>query len=208
MHLKIRIIALVLAFFLSGCDKKAWDDYYNDQPETVDQNIWTVIQTDGDLSLFAGYIKEFHYDTLFNGDDPYTLFIPTNDAFNNLLDTGSITRSILDYHISRHYIQSMNVAGIKKIQTFAEKFALFERAGSSVYLDGVEMTFESPLYRNGKYFILDRVAIPRPNLYQFYAINNPVLKDYIDSKDSIILDREKSRPLGFDEDGNTRKPAY
>ena len=136
-------------------------------------------------------------------DSPYTLFIPTNDAFNSLLDTGNVTRSVLDYHISIHFIQSMNITGKKKIQTFSEKFALFERISNSIYLDGIELVFESPLYRNGKYFIMDRVAIPRPNLYEFYAVNNPVLKNYIDSKDSIILDRTKSRPLGFDEFGNT-----
>ena len=203
MQLKITIIVSVLVFVLSACEQKTWDDYYYDQPETVDQNVWDAIQANGDLSQFAGFIKEFRYDTLFKEDDPYTLFIPSNEALTQLLDTGSMTKSILDYHISRHFIQSMNVSGIKKIQTFAEKFALFERAGNRVYLDGVEMIFESPLYRNGKFFILERVAIPKPNLYQFYAINNPVLKDYIDSQDSIILDREKSRPLGFDDDGNT-----
>ncbi len=47
------------------------------------------------------------------------------------------------------------------------------------------------------------MAIPRPNLYEFFASNNPLLRGYIDEHDSIILDKEKSRPLGFDENGNT-----
>jgi hypothetical protein len=50
---------------------------------------------------------------------------------------------------------------------------------------------------------MDKVAVPKPNLYEYFALTNPLLKEYIDSKDSIILDREKSRPIGFDKDGNT-----
>jgi len=203
MHRKIIAIAVVALLLLPGCERKEWDAHYNDIPETVDQNIWDVIQNDDELSMFAGYIKEFDYDTLFLGNDPYTLFIPTNEAFNNLLDTGTVTKSVINYLISLHFIQSMDVQGKRKIQTFSEKFALFERVGTKTYMDGIELLFESALYRNGKYFIIDRVPVPRPNLYEYYALYNPVLKDYIDSQDSIILDKTKSRPLGFDENGNT-----
>jgi hypothetical protein len=47
------------------------------------------------------------------------------------------------------------------------------------------------------------VAYPKPNLYEFFSYSNAILKDYIDSQDSIILDKEKSRPRGFDSLGNT-----
>ncbi|MCK5134981.1 MAG: fasciclin domain-containing protein [Bacteroidales bacterium] len=203
MNLKISTITLIIPLFLLSCEKKAWDEHYNDQPVTVDQDIWEVIQAIDDLSLFTGFIKEFGYDTLFKGDDPYTLFIPTNGAFSQLLDTGMVTRAMLDYHISLHFIQSMNVSGKRKIQTLGEKFALFEKSGNGIYLDDIALDFESPLYRNGKYFTMNKVALPRPNLYEFFAVNNPVLRNYIDDQDSIILDRALSRPLGFDEFGNT-----
>jgi hypothetical protein len=47
------------------------------------------------------------------------------------------------------------------------------------------------------------VIEPKPNLYEYYEFTNPVLSNYIDTQDTIILDKEKSKPLGFDEDGNT-----
>jgi hypothetical protein len=70
-------------------------------------------------------------------------------------------------------------------------------------LEEIPITFESPIYRNGKYYLINQVALPRPNLYEFFDLNNPILADYIDSKDSIILDKELSRPIGFDSLGNT-----
>lgn len=196
-------IILILIFCLAGCEKKVWKDHYEDQPETVDKNIWEVIQADENLSMFVSLVKEFKYDSLFRNNDPYTLFIPSNGAWTTLMDTGTVTRTILDYHVSLHFIQSGNIAGRKKIQTLGEKFAWFEKSGNDMMLDGIRLEFESPLYRNGKYFTMNEVAIPKPNLYEFFAINNPVLRDYIDSQDSIILDKELSRPIGFDEDGNT-----
>lgn len=196
-------LAVTAILILSGCENKNWDEYYRSVPETVDRNLWEAVQEDENLSMFTGYVKEFRYDTLFAGDDSYTLFIPTNDAFQQLLDTGVVTRAILDYTISVHFIQSMNIRGKRKIQTLGEKFALFEKNGNEIFLDGIRLESESPLYRNGKYFVLGQVPLPRPNLYEFFAVNNPVLRDYIDSQDSLILDKELSRPLGFDDDGNT-----
>jgi len=203
MKLKICSLVIITFFFLISCEKKEWEKHYQDQPETVDKNIWEVIKTDEDLSIFVGLMEEFKYDTLFDTEDPYTLFIPSNEAITQLMDTGAVTRAILDYHLSPHFIQSMTISGKRKIQTYGEKFAYFERTGDGIFLDEIEISFESPLYRNGKYFIMQSVALPRPNLYEFFGVNNPVLKYYIDSQDSIILDRELSRPLGFDEDGNT-----
>ena len=50
---------------------------------------------------------------------------------------------------------------------------------------------------------MNKVALPKPNLYEYISATNPVLKRYIDSQDSIIVDKELSRPIGFDEYGNT-----
>lgn len=200
---RVRYIAggLLIAGLFS-CENR-WEEHYQSQPETVNMNVWDAVQQDPDLSLFVQYMKEFKYDTLFLSDHPYTLFIPNNQAFTALLDTGTVTRSMLDYHVSLHYIQSRNVKGKKKIQTLAEKFALFENTGSDLYFDNIALQFESPLYLNGKFFVMDRVAVPLPNLYEFFSVENPVLTQYINSFDSIILDKELSRPVGFDEFGNT-----
>ena len=200
---RLYLSIVATALIISGCENKIWDSHYQEVPETVDQDIWEVIQADPDLSEFTGFIKEFGYDSLFSGNHTYTMFIPTDGAYASFLDTGTVTRVLLDYQISLHVIQSMNISGKQKIQTLGEKFALFEKAGNGTTFDGVDLTFESPLYRNGKYYLLEEVVLPKPNLYEFFAMNNPVLRDYIDTQDSIILDRELSRPIGFDEDGNT-----
>ena len=198
---RIGITGIVLLLFIS-CNKD-WDEHYNSVPATSNVNVWEDLQKDGNLSIFVNYMKEFRYDTLFLTDNTYTIFVPDNEAMTQYLESDTMYRAILNYHISTFFVQSGIIQGKRKIQTLAEKFALFVNNDDVPYLDDIPLDFESPLYRNGKYFIMGKVALPRPNLYEYIALTNPVLKKYIDSKDSVVLDKELSRPIGFDEYGNT-----
>jgi hypothetical protein len=193
------ILTLVI---LWGCSDY-WDKHYNTVPETSDQDIWEVLQNDKDVSLFVEALKQYKYDTIFKSVRTHTYFIPTNQAITEFLAGNSLTPRVLDYHIAVGFIQSQSVAGKQKIQTLALKLALLEKAGGKTFFDGINLKYESPLYRNGKFYKMDKVSLPKPTLYEFFALNNALLKGYIDSKDSIVLDREKSRPIGFDKDGNT-----
>ncbi len=202
MNIKKYIPVVLLGILLSGCSEY-WDKHYLAQPETVSRNVWEALQEDPDLSMYVEYMKNFKYDTLFEKNDTYALFAPVNAAMSQLLDTGQVTERILDYLIITHFVQLVNIQGKQKVQTLSEKYALFERSGTRVTFDGIQVDFESPLFLNGKYFKMNHVVVPKPNLYEFIAMDNPILKAYIDKRDSVILDKGKSRPLGFDKDGNT-----
>jgi hypothetical protein len=93
--------------------------------------------------------------------------------------------------------------GSDKLQTLDEKYVSFERYNNTSLFDGVPLEFESPLYRNGKYFVMENISKPRPNLFEYFAVTNPIFKSYILSLDSVILDKEESRPIGFNDEGQT-----
>lgn len=196
----ILLFASILA--VVGCSK-TWDDHYNKVPDTINTSVWDAIQGDSKLSRFVEVMKQYKYDTLFASNNTYTLFIPDNTAIDGIIQPAKFDTTNLNYLISKYFIQPNDISGKRKLQMLGKKFALFDNTGTKPSFDGVTLDFESPLYVNGKYFIMNSVPQPRLNLYQFFKINNPVLKSYIDKKDSIILDQEKSRPIGFDENGNT-----
>lgn len=197
---QIFFIVLGITLF-TGCSDY-WDKHYKTQPETVDQNIWDAIQNDKDLSMYVQYMKQFRYDTLFATNNTYTLFVPTNAALSQL-NPSMVTKGLFEYNIVTNFIQSVNILGKQKMLTLSEKFGIFENAGNRVSFDGVVTDFESPLYVNGKYFKMSQIAMPKPSLYEFIAQDNLILKKFIDEQDSVILDKERSRPLGFDKNGNT-----
>ncbi|MEX0988116.1 MAG: fasciclin domain-containing protein [Bacteroidales bacterium] len=199
---KIIISLSVFVILISGC-KKDWDEHYNTPPETINKNIWEVIKADPDLSAFVQYMEALKFDTLFVSGNTYSLFIPNNEAFDEFLATDTVTAAVLNYHISRHFIQSVNIKGSDKVRMIAEKFVVIQHFNNTTIFDGIPLEFESPLFLNGKYFIMSKVAIPKPNLFEYFEETNPVLKNYILGLDSIILDKTRSRPIGFDEFGRT-----
>jgi hypothetical protein len=203
MNFKFGIIGVVLITMMFGCKNNEWDEHYNSPVETINTNVWEAIQKEEDLSMFVQYVKQYKYDTLFLTDNTYTLFAPTNYAFSQLLSTDTIVAGSIAYHLSNFFVQSRNIRGKRKIETFNKKFALLDNSAGKLKFDEITVDFESPLYINGKYFKMGQVARPKPNLYEYYAFTNPILKSYIDSQDSIVVDKELSRPIGFDEYGNT-----
>jgi len=203
--MKFRLGILFIGLIIIGASSctKQWDEHYNVYPETVDQNVWEVIQNDPQFSKFVQIIKDAKMDTLFNSDIAYTIFAPTNAAVDQYKGVKEFSNVVLSYHFCSHFINVSSIQGKRQIQTLTEKFSLFERKGNEVLIDGIKVAAESPLYRNGKFFTMGQVIEPLPNLYEYYEYTNPVLTYYIDTQDTIILDKEKSKPLGFDEDGNT-----
>ena len=77
-----------------SCENR-WEAHYQEEPETVNMNVWEAVKQDPDLSMFVQYMEEFKYDTLFLTDNAYSLFIPDNAALTALTDTASVTASIL-----------------------------------------------------------------------------------------------------------------
>jgi len=201
----------IIIFFIGmvvlnlSCSRE-WDEHYNTYPETVNENVWDALQNDPQLTRFVEIIKIFQLDSIFDmekTDIPYTIFAPTNDAINGYTNTDNFDTTILRYHFASHFINVSSIQGKRQVQTLTQKFALFENLGGKITIDGIDVSTESPLYLNGKYFTMDQVIKPNPNLYEYFQITNPVLSNYIDTQDTIILDKEKSKPLGFDENGNT-----
>jgi len=194
-------LIITLIIFLAGCKNEKWDNHYNQKPETININVWEAIQQNSSLSSFVAAIKNYKLDSLFSDKNVFTFFVPDNEAFEQYQNNVDV--KVLKYLISNFLINSKSIIGKKQIQTIGEKYLYIENVNNKLYYDGIEVKFESPLYKNGKYFIINQVPEVLDNLYEYISQNIPILKKYIDSQDSIVIDKDRSKPLGFDENGNT-----
>jgi hypothetical protein len=196
------LIALVAAIvWMSSC-KPEWDEHYNSYPELVNDTLWNAMKRDSSLSKFVQLLEDAELDSLLRQTDvSHTVLIPGNaaiEAYTDALDT-----VLLQYHICTHVINSSSIVEQRSVQMLSTKFANFDRIGNFVYIDGVGVISESPLYLNGRYFVVEEVIRPKPNLYQFFKDTNSVLSDFIDNQDSVFFDEYNSKPIGYDEDENT-----
>jgi hypothetical protein len=134
-----------------------------------------------------------------------TLFIPSNEAIKEYVSTADTTDFIrtIKYHISVTFLQIRSVESKRKLLTLSDKYALIENHNNQYTYDGIEVIYSSNLFKDGKYYLISEVAKPKPNLYEFIKYNNSLIGEYIDDQDTIILDLEQSKPIDFDEQGQT-----
>lgn len=185
----------------SSCTDE-WENHYKETSEGVDINLWTALKSKEQYSEFVKYIEQFKLDTFIQNSHAKTLFIPTNESFTEYFksDTTGFKKTIY-YHIVPTFFVLRSVEGKRKLQTLSEKYALIESFRSTYFFDGCEITGASQLFMNGKYYEISEVVKPSPNLYEYIKLNNPPISKYIDLQDTVILDLDKSKPLGYNERG-------
>lgn len=191
-----------IILLLTGCQED-WDKHYTPADQSVSELMWDQIQLNENYSSFVDYIKKNNLDTLLKNNQQYTLFIPDNDAFSNIPDTTEINSFLLYYLISPNVLSMRNIKSLKKLQTLSGKFALVEHNNSEYFFDGANITFQSPLYLDGRYYELDEFPFAEPNFKEYFSKYLPFIDNYISSQSYDSLDKRQSTPIGFDENGNT-----
>ncbi|MCF8345805.1 MAG: fasciclin domain-containing protein [Bacteroidales bacterium] len=197
------ILAILMILLLTNCTKE-WDEHYVPVRESINVRLWDTLVSMDQFSEFVKYAEVFGLDTVIKSSNAKTLFIPDNDAFSSFFD-GDTTGfdETMRYHIVPTLFMVRNVQDKYRLKTLEEKYALISNYNNQYAVDGIDILYSSPLFLDGKYYETDSVIIPKPNLYQYLKYNSPTIKAYIDSRDSITLDREKSKPIYFNDQGQT-----
>ncbi len=196
---------MIVLLIGAGCSPPDWEEHFDNQPETVNMHLWEAVKAVPEYSEFVNLVSSRGLDTLFSRNQSHTLFIPTNEAFALLEeeDTSGVLNDLLLYHITNTVFLPRNVNGYRKVQNLTGKFTLVEQTHDGFTYDLIPIEYSSPLYLDGVYHEIAEPAIPRPNLYEFTQRFSSVISDYIDLSDSVYLDKNSSKPLGFDGNGNT-----
>jgi uncharacterized surface protein with fasciclin (FAS1) repeats len=202
MLIKKNILLFTTIFIFFGCQEN-WDEYYNNHEPNVDQNMWEQISNDPRFSMFVKYAVDAGVDSFFQNGNAITVFIPDNEAFVNFSNDTIEMEILMKYHIIQTVVNIRNIGETRKMETSGGKYALLENNDQNSYIDGVNITYSSPLYLNGRYYIINEVLFPKPTLYEYISAINPVLKNYIDEFDSVFLNINESTPIGYNESGNT-----
>lgn len=196
-------ILMMVTVVFTFCTNE-WEDHYEESETSVNAKLWDHLQSQNQYSDFVQYLEQFELDTFIHSSHTKTLFVPTNESFADYLqgDTAGF-RQTVRYHIIPSLFMVRNVEDKRKVRTLAEKYALIENLGDAYQFDGCDITNTSPLFKDGKYYEVAQVVTPNPSLYEYLKYNNPAIHKYIDSQDTVILNKEESEPLGYNEQGQT-----
>lgn len=197
-------IFILLPILIFSCKQEIEEYFYMDTEETVNTDVLSLLKQNNDYSQFVALLEKYKIDTLLTNGKIYTFFVPNNTAMENLEQSMLTEQDLVSYLMTESYINISQIEGKKKIQTLSGKFAEIEKSNASVYtFDGVRIIKGSPLANNGRYYEIEMVALPKPNLFQYISATNAFYRDYLISRDSIYLDKTLSKPIGYTDDGLT-----
>lgn len=138
------------------------------EAQAGDKDIVTVAVEAGSFTTLAAALEAAELIGVLQGDGPFTVFAPTDEAFAKLpegtveallADKEALTR-ILTYHVVAGSVGSDAVVGLDGAETLAGVTAPIEVKMGSVYVAGAKVTTADVAASNGVIHIVDAVMIP------------------------------------------------
>lgn len=136
--------------------------------QTNDKDIVTIAVENGSFTTLAAALEAADLLGVLQGDGPFTVFAPTDEAFAKLpagtveallADKEALTQ-ILTYHVVAGAVGSDAVVGLTEAETLAGITAPIEVKMGSVYVAGAKVTTADVIASNGVIHIIDAVMIP------------------------------------------------
>jgi len=181
-YLSMSALALATMVLISSCNK----DEEEPIPETLPSIVEIATSTD-DFSILVEALTKADLVTALQGDGPFTVFAPTNQAFENLFSklgvdgiddlSAEALTPILLYHVvaadakssslTTSYVETLNATAPS-----SNSVSLFVEVEGGVMLNGMSTVSTADVEAsNGVIHIIDEVLLP-PTVVDF-AISNP-----------------------------------
>jgi transforming growth factor-beta-induced protein len=177
---QILFVAIAMATVLVSCSK---DD---DKDMTESKNIVQTASSDDQFSLLTAALTKAGLVSALEADGPFTVFAPTNDAFNDLfsqlginglddLSAETLTPILLNHVVSGNikaadittgYVSTLNntAPGQNQVKVFVQK-------SGTVTVDGSQVIAADVMASNGVIHAINKVILPASVVS--HAINNP-----------------------------------
>lgn len=179
------LIALFMVGVFSSCDK-------DDDPVVESKNIVETAVSDPQFSILVSALQKAGLVSALEGTGPFTVFAPTNDAFNALFTQLGVSgisdlsaetlKPILLNHVVSGTVKSMDIAtgyaatlndggpGKTAVKVFIEKT-------TAVKVDGSKVIAADVMASNGVIHVIDKVILPASVVS--HAINNPAFSTLV-----------------------------
>jgi transforming growth factor-beta-induced protein len=180
MKFRSVLLIVIVALFIAACGEDAATETTAEMmddtattAEMMDEDVLAVAAAEGDLDTFLGALEDAGMMEDFHGEGPFTLFIPTDEAFSAYLEESGMTeeealaggemlQSVLGYHVVTMMEDSEMVMGMD-----GQTFTTLNGAALDVTVDGeTVMVGDATIVRydlsasNGVIHVIDTVLIP------------------------------------------------
>jgi uncharacterized surface protein with fasciclin (FAS1) repeats len=171
MNLKI-MLTIALVFFAAVAGMSSDNDPTPEKKSnvTADQNIVELAASQENLSTLVKAVQAAGLVDVLKGDGPFTVFAPTNAAFDALPDgvlemllkpeNVNTLKSILTYHVIGSKVMSTDLSDGASAGTVEGSDVNISIDGSTVMVEGATVTTADVEATNGVVHIIDKVILP------------------------------------------------
>jgi uncharacterized surface protein with fasciclin (FAS1) repeats len=155
------LLTLSLLLPLSACD----DDENSKEPAS--QSLVQVASGAGNFTILVGALEATGLDVTLGGDEAFTVFAPTDEAFGRLpagvlesLDADTLTK-ILTYHVVAGSVEASTVVTLDAATTVQGADVGIQVVDGTVIINGTtQVTATDIAADNGVIHVLDSVLLP------------------------------------------------
>lgn len=165
------MFSLLMIFLLTGVVFSLTTESALAQEENS-QTVWQIIQDDESSSDFEAWVKAAGLVDNLQGDGPFTVFAPTNEAmavFETEAANHAVTYTdMLLYHLVNGRYLAPHIANQSSLQTlFGERVGITVENGEIVLNDTTTITLTDVEAANGVVHIIDTILTPPENTLRF-----------------------------------------
>ncbi|MFP2995893.1 fasciclin domain-containing protein [Spongiivirga sp. MCCC 1A20706] len=127
-------------------------------------SIVDIATSDDNFSTLVGALASADLVETLQGEGPFTVFAPTNDAFDKLdaIPGGEALKDILLYHVAAGKFDAATLLADGKVKTIQGAEITVEKIGDDVILNGmVKVVAADIMASNGIVHVIDTVLIPQ-----------------------------------------------
>lgn len=162
-------IIMVMISFSSIASKD--DKIKKDRAGQAENKILDVAVQSEFLTILVKAIQAGDLASTLQGDGPFTVFAPTNEAFNKL-PGGTLEelmqpanraklQEILNNHVVQGKIMSKDLSDGQNIQSISNRQLNLRKVGNQFMINGATITSPDVLASNGVIHIIDTLMLPK-----------------------------------------------
>ncbi|NNJ71106.1 MAG: fasciclin domain-containing protein [Kiritimatiellales bacterium] len=133
-----------------------------EMPDIVD------IAIAANFTTLVGALQDTGLDAVLRGDGPFTVFAPTDEAFEKLpkwllrflVNNPKYLSQVLLYHVAAGDLDASEVLSLGRIQTVQGRSVKAQARGDDVFINNAKVIEANIEAKNGTIHVIDRVLIP------------------------------------------------
>lgn len=167
-----RLFVGLLTIALVSCSNP-WDDRENSNDANLSVNLNEAITNTAEVSQFGQLLVQTGYDKVLAASKTYTVFVPTNEAMDQVddavLNDTEAAKKFVANHIALTAYSSIRTKAQEKIKMLGEKYLLFKGA---TMIDDATIVTADHYAANGVFHIINKALTPKLNIWQYINSNS------------------------------------